>query len=264
MIIEFTGISGSGKTTLAKLAAERLKACGVEVVSRSCLIENYVLENSGHEGICHPIPNYSDRRHLRREYRTHYSLVLRERFAALHPEAWVALHRRLETIASTRSHDLAQFIEMWVGGIVADYILLRDATQTRALFLWQEGIAHRAINLFADISIEIDLAELGRFLSTWPFPDVLVIVESGRDCCYRRIVDRGLTQRLRGSSPYEVLAFLESSLAVVKSIVREAHRRKIDVLRIKNNFDSLRSLEESPAWCRLLDVLKSNAANIFS
>ncbi len=264
MIVEFTGISGSGKTTLAKLANERLNARGVDVVSRSRLIENYVRENNGRGAICVPTPNHTERRLLRRAYRSHYSLVLSERFAALHPEAWVALQHRLETIENTRPHALARMIELWVGSIAADYVLLRDAVPSRTLFLWQEGIAHRAVNLFADISAEVDLAELERFLSIWPFPDVLVMVASERDHCYRRIVSRGLTKRLQGSSPRDVLAFLGNSSIVVESIVREAYRRNINVLHVANKFDSVQALEESQTWGRALDVLQSNAGNTCS
>lgn len=251
MIVEFTGITGSGKSVLAGLGTRDLARHGHNALTRPEVVERYLRSRGGLWGLSTVFPEKQRVRILRYLFRVLHSGQLQREFAERHPDAWAVFLRQLEEVRLVHPADLI-YAGQWTREAVAFYMALRRAVAPDILFLWEEGIAHRAINLFASTSEGVDAEALGGFLASWPFPDAVVDVQADPELCLRRISARGISPRLRGKSEEEVLAFLTNSRLVVRTIVTEAQTRKIPVLGLTNDFESLDQMAASPAWARLL------------
>ena len=264
MIVEFTGITGSGKSVLASLGTRDLARYGHDALTKTDIVERYLRGRGGLWGLPRILPEKQRTRILQYLFRVLRSGPLQREFAERHPDAWASFLRQLEEIRQGRTADLA-YAEQWTREVIAFYIALRRGVASDTLFLWEEGIGHRAINLFASTSHEVDTQALGGFLASWPFADAVVEVQADPELCLRRIKARGISPRLRGTSEEEVLAFLTTSRMVVRAIVTEAEARKTPVLRLTNDFESLNHMAASPAWARLLrDISELNGSGVSS
>jgi hypothetical protein len=258
MIVEFTGITGSGKSALASLGTRDLARNGYDALTRPDVVERYLRGRGALWGLSRILPEKQRTRILRYLFRVLRSGPLQREFAERHPDAWAAFLRQLEEVRRLHPADLA-YADQWTREVIAFYIALRGGVASDTLFLWEEGIAHRAINLFASTSPGIDAQALGAFLASWPFADAVVEVQADPELCLRRIKARGISPRLRGKSEEKILAFLTNSRTVVRAIVTEAEKRKIPVLGLTNDFESLDQMAASPAWARLLqDISELN------
>ena len=256
MIIEFTGPSGSGKSTLASLAREQLAARGREVPLAGDMIRSYIYRHSRLGGIVRLIPTTPRARVLWYFYRFYYAKVLLGAFEEGYQDAWVAFRSGLTRLSYTNPGDHTR-VKAWVEEVASEYMLLREALPDTATFLWEEGIAHRAINLFANTSSGVEVDQLRRFVASWPFPDAIVEVAAAAEVCLHRILRRGLSSRLLGKADQEIIAFLRNSETVVHEIVEEAKKRNVKILRFANNRGSLGALTRSEAWAELMNEIES-------
>ena len=251
MIVEFTGISGSGKSALARIGTRDLARSGHSTLTRAQAVERYMRGRNGLWDLSTVLPEAFRSRILLYLFRLLHSGPLERDFAESHPEPWAAFLGQLERIRRVHPADFA-YGDEWTREVAAFYMALRRAVPRDAMFLWEEGIAHRVVNLFATTSVGVETETLRGILALWPFPDAIVEVQADPELCLRRIKARGISPRLRGKKPQEILAFLTNSGVVVGEIVSEAERRKIPVLKLTNNSESLEQTMASSAWARLL------------
>jgi energy-coupling factor transporter ATP-binding protein EcfA2 len=245
-IVEFTGAPGSGKSTLAERCTELLRERGLRVPQREAVRDLYL-----RHGWVGRLAGAQVREREVAGQRLEYfkdveTPFLLWRFRSFHRAGW---RRYREALAEIRERDgaAAETLERWVERSILTWLMLRSQARRMDLFLWEEGIAHRAMNLFADPQRALDEAALQRFLRAWVFPDVLVHVESEPDGCCRRMAARGLPERLVGRSQAEVRAFVESGARVARAIRDEARRRRLPVFEVSNRYPSAAALRAAPA-----------------
>lgn len=253
-VVEFTGPPGGGKSTLADRCARVLRERGLQIPERDDvralhLRYGWIGRLAGSQVRERDVAG--QRLEYFKEVETPFLL---RRFRLFHPRAW--RHWR-EAVADVRDRDAAsaEMLERWVERSVLTWLMLRAQRRRMDLFLWEEGIAHRAVNLFAHPDAPLDEARLVAFLRAWPFPDALVYVDADVDACLARLGERGLPERLADRAPAEVRGFVERSADVARAIAEEARRRRLPVFELGNRADSADAFLASDACVALPDAL---------
>lgn len=255
MIVEFTGASGSGKSTVARLARLSLVDQGRAVATLNELIASYIDSRWLIGRAFQLLPGRLRAPLGWYAYRFYYSKVMLEEFGARHPDSWASYRGRLEGIRKQNPGDY-RFVSGWAESVMSQYALVRRMLPDASVFFWEEGIAHRVVNLFVNTSESVDAVRLREFLASWPLPDVLVEVRAQTSTCLRRMSQRGLSPRLRGKGTREIELFLERSALAVREVVGEARKRGVPVLTLDNDHETQNQLIESPTWLGLLERLE--------
>jgi hypothetical protein len=255
-IVEFTGPPGGGKSTLAAHCADVLRGRGLRIPAADEIRALHLR----HGWIGRLAGSQMGEREVagqRLEYfkEVETPLLLR-RFRIVHARAW---RRWREAVADVRERDAAtaEKLERWVERSVLTWMLLRAQRRRMDLFLWEEGIAHRAVNLFAHPDGPFDEGRLLRFLRVWPFPDALVHVHAEPRACLARMAERGLPERLADADDAQVATFVERSERVTRAIAAEARRRRLPVFEVANRADSAEGFLASQACASLPDDLQA-------
>jgi hypothetical protein len=253
-LVEFTGPPGAGKSALATRCAEILSARGLRVPPRSALRDLYLR----HGWIGKLAGSQLAREEVAGQRLEYFKQVetpwLLRGFRWRHPRAWRRLQAELEDLRRDDPHE-AETVEHWVEQSLLTFQMLRSQAQRMDAFLWEEGIAHRAVNLFVRAGAPVDLARVRGFLRRWPFPDALVRVDADAGACAARLSARGGTDRLFGRDAAEVHGFVEAAAAVALEIEAEARRRGRPTFVFENRYASLEALLAAPACEALADDL---------
>lgn len=232
-IVELVGIAGSGKTTLTNLVAERLESSGTRTWTNRKISDRYLRAKRLFQAAARipvagrPIGSLNAALISRRRQRILGS------FQSEHPIGWAHAEARLASIDQSSPEEavtLRRFIERHAFLFGAHHLY---AEPDRVLVA-DEGIAQRAVNLFAVRSGETQAREAAEFLEHWAMPDIVVFVAASLDLCEARILERGLPTRLRGRPQQDVAAFLRSSEVIVDEIRRAAIRRQVPVIPVTN------------------------------
>lgn len=253
-VVEFTGPPGGGKSTLAERCAQVLRERGLRIPERDevralHLRYGWIGRLAGSQVRERDVAG--QRLQYFKEVET--PLLLR-RFRVFHPRGW---RRWREAVADVRERDAAsaEMLERWVERAVLMWLMLRAQRRRIDLFLWEEGIAHRAVNLFAHPDAPLDEARLVSFLRAWPFPDALVHVDADVDACLARLAERGLPERLADRAPAEVRSFVERGARVTRAIAEEARRRGLPVFELTNRAGSAQAFLASDPCTALPEAL---------
>jgi len=253
-IVEFTGAPGAGKSTVAAHCALLLEARGLRIPPRQAVRDLY-LRHGWVGRLAGPQVREREVAGQRLEYFKEVETpFLLWRFRARHRRGWRLFRAELEGLRAADAEE-AETLERWVEQSILTYMMLRSQARRMDLFLWEEGIAHRSVNLFADPERPLDPGRLDAFLRAWVFPDALVHVQAEPEDCLARVAARGLPARLQDRGPDAVRAFLERGAAVCRAIAAEARRRRIPTFDLENRHGSVEALAASPACRTLADDL---------
>jgi hypothetical protein len=257
-IVEFTGPPGSGKSELALRCAELLAARGLRVPARPELRSLYMRHGwigrlAGAQLARDDVAG--QRLEYFKEVETPWLL---RGFRLRHPRGWRRYRAELAALRAA-APDEAENVERWVEQSVLVFQMLRSQARRMDMFLWEEGIVHRAVNLLVRPGAAPDLARAAAFLRVWAFPDLLVRVLADSSDCAARLAARGGTDRLHGRSASDVLEFVAAADAVAGLAEAEARRRGIPVLRFENRYASREELLAAPACEALAEALAQAA-----
>jgi glycosyltransferase involved in cell wall biosynthesis len=107
-------------------------------------------------------------------------------------------------------------------GVAAWQFFLRTRQQRREVVIFDEGLIHRVVNLFAWRRGPVPIAEATEYLRRIPLPDIALEVTCPPDIADERLTRRGLPLRLRARDASVVSEFLGNSrraVALARSIV---------------------------------------------
>jgi hypothetical protein len=253
-IVEFTGPPGSGKSALASRCAEILVARGLRVPARAELRALYLR----HGWIGRLAGAQLAREEVAGQRLEYFKQVetpwLLRGFRLRHPRGWRRYQAELAALRAAAPDD-AETVERWIEQSILTWQMLRSQARRMDLFLWEEGIVHRAVNLLVRPGAAPEPARVDAFLRHWPFPDVLVRVLADPDACVVRLSARGGTDRLLGSDEAEVRGFVAAADAVAAAAEAEARRRGVPVLRFENRYASLAELLAASECEALADAM---------
>jgi glycosyltransferase involved in cell wall biosynthesis len=153
-------------------------------------------------------------------------------FAARHPLLALAVGRSvLRGQRGLRAEVAAarQFVDR-----AARTTYLKPRLKPGEIALFDEGLAHRAINLFSS-SAPGTAGAVRDYLWRIPPPDLLVYVDAGSDVSYGRLLRRGLPKAITGREPAAVQRYLEVARAISEQIRAELGARGVTLIRVQND-----------------------------
>ena len=115
-------------------------------------------------------------------------------------------------------------------------ILQRNQCQ-RGFFLIDEGFSHRALGLFSNVTSEVNVELLKRYLESLPKADVVLFTHVNSEVALEKLKERGLTQRLRGKDSSFIKKFYEQNIEVLNLVVDYyKENRPETIIEIQNQF----------------------------
>jgi Ser/Thr protein kinase RdoA (MazF antagonist) len=225
MIVELAGPVGAGKSSVAKELPDALRARGISV------------------------SHLNDIASFGRPRAWLWNL----RFAAAHPRlAWAAWRAVAHAPIPWWHRRLIFGLVLGVGGRIT---YARRLVPPRHVVLVDEGLVHRAVNLFSWYP-QPSAEEVRRYVSLVPLPDALVSVQADADAARERVLARGVPKRLVGRSDADVSAFIDRSRSVAATAVTTVRRRPgARVINVHNRASLRRSVSNvARSTSRLVDT----------
>lgn len=225
MWIEFLGGVGSGKSSLATELKERFKVADFPVSSPQQVLDNR-LARSLPKAILSGRSGQAARRALLTGYQARFSLK--------HPKlvwkAWNASQKLRNLPGWHRKIIFSLFFE-----VAGWYEAVSDKVPPKSLFVIDEGLAHRSINLFAWQIEELDTKEIQAYIENLPEVALTILVYTPVQISLERAYQRGLPVRLRGKDPETIRRFIENSHTVASLAGRTLTSNGRSVIKIDNS-----------------------------
>jgi thymidylate kinase len=213
--IELYGQVGSGKSTVAQAAQRLFLEAGFEPVDMKTAIAR-CLARSRLGRLAGRAPDAHRRRLLKGVYRYGLYPLYSLRLALTNPRLFGAVIRAQLGNGLPWWHkrkiwrlffNLANGLAFVSGRLAQDEIVLLE-----------EGLLHRAVNLFSWHMDGVQDDLLRRYLDHLPVLDLVVYVEAPMDSCRERMLARGLPSRLRPEDDETTAHFFENAGHVVALI----------------------------------------------
>lgn len=234
--IEFAGLPGSGKTTLALGVTKRLSADGHNV--------NLITDAgrlTAERTILGRMLGLMTASRLRRLllWWLYYAMGL------LHSArlAWtnrvtvmwlVGFQLRRPIRTGLKTH-----IIWWYMQLVGRRSVLESHCIPGEIVVYDDGLVHRAIALFASpVDEDVDEAS-ARYLGSIPMPAALVHVNATILTCERRVIERGLWKHSRQWTSRDLKRYLENGAWVLSRAIRCAQVRGVVVIEVDNDSNDL-------------------------
>jgi len=216
-VVEMAGMVGAGKTTLAAAVTAALEDRGYRVLRPAVAIDE-VLDRSLVGMAARLLVRSPTAR--RRVQRAVYRLVLRPCHMA-----WFVAGRARPTATAVGAVWRSP-LPGWHRRKIVGLLLRSAATQlylvrrmrSDEVLLIDEGLVHRAVNLFAWTDGDVDLAAVAHYVTSLPPTDLLVLVTAPLLVCVERADARGLPRRLVGHDDATVARFMTNAAAVVDAL----------------------------------------------
>lgn len=232
MFVEFFGIPGAGKSTIASRLTDALLSANCESLTLNeaitiCLgrsiLGSVMISNS-------IVAVDSCNRILARLYKYIFSTAYRYSMIILEPNLFFKVHHLLLVRNLTWRHRCAEinaFFEVYVG-----YKFLRKRIYDNEIVILDEGLIHRAVNLFAWNLNGLDRNRVIDYFYNLPKLKLAILVYAPLEICMERVMLRGLPKRLNGRSQKNIDSFFRNNERITElasSYLDDAKRRKIQV-----------------------------------
>jgi hypothetical protein len=152
-------------------------------------------------------------------------------FSAMHPAlVWQALRSQQFRRSLPAWHNrIIRGLFFETGGWYTGFSALLQADE---VVIVEEGLAQRAVNLFAWSNGDLDERAVDDYLAYLPQVDLTVVVRAPLERCLERAAVRGLPIRLREKDLHTVRRFIEQSARVADRIepVLSANGRRVVVV----------------------------------
>ena len=164
--------------------------------------------------------------YLKHEYRV--------RFLLEHLAMFEELQTRLSALSLSEARKRrALDLLLQTGG---RYQMALESPDTAAVFLLEEGFAHRAVSLFVSPDEEeVDSADIEAYLRTAPRCEAVIRVEADCATCVKRLQGRRLPKRLVGSSTRDIEIFVSRARDTIDVATKELVRIGVPVFTLHNS-----------------------------
>jgi hypothetical protein len=244
MMIEFTGMVGSGKSTIAAEFKRLLREQGVAALepaeaSMRCFERSRLGQAVG---ALAPRP-----------WRGQCLRAALRLVELWHRLVFALAHRRLvwPVLLSQRRRQIPWWHRWIIVGLFFEvagrYQFLRGRLLAGEAAVFEEGLVHRAINLFAWEPRVLDVDAVTSYFGQLPALDLIVLVRAPLDVCLARAGERGLPLRLRDKDKATIDRFMAHSDTIVElgaAFLRSQTRQLIEIDNGGALDDTLASLRE--------------------
>lgn len=230
IVIELVGMVGSGKSTIARELPELLAKRGVTAYGGQQAIE-ICLDRSWFSPLTHRLLSDAHRMRLNRAV---YRWLIRPVWVLL----FVLIHTRAvrRAFRASGSHSIPRWHRRKLRQLflhtAAAASFVRPRLRKEEAMILEEGIVHRAVNLFA--WGEIDHERIEAFLSDLPPTDLLVSVDAPLPVCLDRVAARGLPRRLEHQDGETIERFFDRAAAIIEIVEDWLGRSSIPTITVFN------------------------------
>lgn len=239
-VIEFVGMVGSGKTTLAHELAILLKQRGFVVLDRVSAIQTAMLRS--------PLGAFV-RQVIRSEPLQAILLLNLYRFIVRPGSIAMFTATNLGLIRSVRSAPAYRILPRWHRKTISRLFFRTAATasfvrarlEPEEILILEEGLHHRAVNLFSWDPSPVRRNEVQKYLDALPPADLVLAVEAPAPTCEARAASRGMPRRLDDQSEATTQQFMTNAATIVELVLESLERGSHPMIRIWNGG----SLEEA-------------------
>jgi hypothetical protein len=237
MIVELIGPPGAGKTTLLPMVAAFFQELGLGAFSAVDAARPCARRTLPGAAVTHLSPQALHRPLLWQVF-YRLSTMYRLKFIATHPQlTWrlARLQRQRPADADVRRRRVSH----WFLHHVGTYEFFRTYARPDEVIIFDEGFAHRVVQLFSS-SVEVpDAGQIATYLDGVPQPDLLVAVKASRETCEQRIYSRGVWDYLREKAPGEVSQFVANAHLAVNLALNQAREKGWRIVEVDNNTEDL-------------------------
>lgn len=230
MFVEFTGVVGSGKSTISSALRSLLRQGGAPALSPGEAIARCLDRSPLCALVSAVLPPSIARRLIRTLYYRLLDHCYAARFALANPAlTWHVVESQRGSPVPW-SHRLSILSRVFhVGG---RHRFLRDRLRKGELVIADEGLVHRAIELYGWHKAPVDPLRVAAYLQLLPSWSPLVVVRSPVDVSLARATVRGLPKGFRNKGAPAIDLFMTNSAEIAEMARRfwcMAGRRVVEV-----------------------------------
>lgn len=133
----------------------------------------------------------------------------------------------------------------WFFRAMGSYRLASDLAEDDEMIVIDEGFVHRAVQLFTSSMERPASEEVAAYLRLVPKPDLLVFVEAPLDLCVKRVISRGVWDRVSHRSDGEITDFVGNAHAALTQARAILTDRGWPMVVIHNDGDDPGSMQQS-------------------
>ena len=226
MIIEFTGLIGSGKSTLAQDAKRFFQSAGFIALSPDEAAWICFERSSMGQALFSLLPTAMGVMTARWAFALHQRLVYPFLFSLVYSGLVLHIFRSspaLHTLPFRHRQTILRFFFR----VAAQSHYLRGHLLPGEVVIFEEGLIHRAINLYAWEPGNLDMQAVEEYLGRIPASDLAILVNAPLVLCLERAKARGLPVRLKDKDPQVVERFMENSACILAVAARTREPRDL-------------------------------------
>ena len=223
--IEFIGIPGSGKTTLKKLVIEKLKQSDFEVFTFEKAVDRSNMKKLTNDNCKLKRLFYiiGTRRFSSFFRYTNFQVSAYNEFLLNN----TSLVEQVANILNSKEigKEGKNAVMGWVFDIFSGHQIINNNLFNNEIVVCDEGFCHRTVAIWGrDEKYKFDKAEVSKYLSLIPLPQILFFVKAPVEKCEERLTNRGYLRILKGLDHEERvkrLYFIEEIMNYVISILKD-------------------------------------------
>jgi deoxyadenosine/deoxycytidine kinase len=234
MFIEFVGMMGAGKTTLAEVLKDLLGEMGLipltlnEAINK-CL-ERTVFGNLINKWITSSLWR---RRILRRTYVHIFYLYHKYAYMLSNPMFALSIYRS-QLCRKLPWWHRRLIVRLFFDNIVG-YLFLRNRLHVNEAVILDEGLMHRAVNLYAWEISEIDPSQIMSYFEHLPVLDLVIIIQAPLKKCMERLKDRGMPRRIEIKDQDTIRRYLDNAYRITGWATEFATDGNRKAIKIEND-----------------------------
>ena len=233
MIVELFGAPGSGKTALTPIVLEFARHNGLrayEAVEAARVVARRTWLGRMATWV---VPQTLESAAQWRVYRV-LSAVGTATFAVQRPRLVFHLVRT-QRRRPPESDRQRRRVTYWFYRFSGSYQFFRSHLMPDEVVVFDEGFAHRAVQLFASSVERPDREQIDTYAGLLPNPDLLVYVDASEKVCLGRIQSRGIWPRLANKDEIEISRFVSNAHRAITLMVDQARRRGWPQVEVDND-----------------------------
>jgi thymidylate kinase len=127
----------------------------------------------------------------------------------------------------------------WFIHLTGSYEFLKGYAQPDDMLIFDEGFAHRAVQLFASENETPDLVSVAGYLDLIPKPDLIILPRASIEVCETRVFERGVWERFEMKGREETSKFIKNAHRIVNFAVCYIKEKGWTVIEVDNDQESI-------------------------
>jgi hypothetical protein len=123
----------------------------------------------------------------------------------------------------------------WFVNLTGQFSFLNKNARANDLLLFDEGFAHRVVQLFASESETPGLERVTSYLDLIPQPDLVIHPRASLQTCIERVRRRGVWERFRSKEDGALNRFMENARTVVNFSVNYLIAKGWNIVEVEND-----------------------------